>query len=315
MSIEDIERPLEGEKTDTLMTRRHFGDLGFILIGGVTLGCLILTNELFTGDSNSKLRTIFIVTQAILGLMYVLYIPGYLLQALFFSQRDDLNGIERLGLSLGLSVAMVTLLALLLNATRWGLHPEPIMIGQAGMIILLMVCTTGLRILLPADQVYQPDVVPHLHNWWLSLQSGEKRMMMMTGGILAITFLVAAWIFLTPARTKNLTEFYILGKEGLAEDYPREISAGEMVTVTTGITNREGVESTYNIELKQGNQVIGEAGPIMLENEATWEQPVEFSVPAAGDDQEVEFYLEREGQTSPYRTLRLFINVVAGEAP
>jgi uncharacterized membrane protein len=40
-----------------------------------------------------------------LGLGYVFFVPGYALQALLFPRRDDLSGMERFGLSGGLSVA------------------------------------------------------------------------------------------------------------------------------------------------------------------------------------------------------------------
>ena len=140
-------------------------------------------------------------------------------------------------------------------------------------------------------------------------------MMLVTAGMIGLALFIAAWIFLTPSTNELMTEFYILGQEGLAEDYPREVTAGQVVTITTGITNREGSTSTYNIQIKSSDQVIGQAGPITLENKATWEQAVEFSVPKVGDDQQITFILNREGQPSPYRTLQLWINVKPAQAP
>src|SRR5437867_3448634 len=51
-----------------------------------------------------------------LGLAAVLLAPGYALVAAVFPEHDDLDGGMRAGLSFGLSVAVLPLLALLLDA-------------------------------------------------------------------------------------------------------------------------------------------------------------------------------------------------------
>ncbi|MCB0238602.1 MAG: DUF1616 domain-containing protein, partial [Anaerolineae bacterium] len=65
-----------------------------------------------------------------LGLAYVLFVPGYCLTAALFPREDDIDGIERLGLSLGLSVAWVPVLALILDRLPWGLRLWPIVVGE-----------------------------------------------------------------------------------------------------------------------------------------------------------------------------------------
>ena len=45
-----------------------------------------------------------------LGLLMVLFVPGYALIAALFPRKDDLDGIERLALSFGLSIAVVPLI-------------------------------------------------------------------------------------------------------------------------------------------------------------------------------------------------------------
>ena len=46
----------------------------------------------------------------VLGLLLVLFLPGYSLIAALFPGRDDLDGIERIALSFGLSIAVVPLI-------------------------------------------------------------------------------------------------------------------------------------------------------------------------------------------------------------
>ena len=64
----------------------------------------------------------------ILGLPLVLFLPGYSLIAALFPRKDDLDAIERIALSFGLSIAIVPLLGLALNYTPFGIRLFPILI-------------------------------------------------------------------------------------------------------------------------------------------------------------------------------------------
>jgi len=64
----------------------------------------------------------------ILGLPLVLFLPGYSLIAALFPRKADLDGIERVALSFGLSLAIVPLLGLVLNYTPFGIRSSPVLI-------------------------------------------------------------------------------------------------------------------------------------------------------------------------------------------
>ena len=66
----------------------------------------------------------------ILGLPFILFIPGYILVFSLFPEKKTDHGIdiiERIALSLGLSLAVVPLIGLGLNYTIWGIRLEPIL--------------------------------------------------------------------------------------------------------------------------------------------------------------------------------------------
>ena len=67
--------------------------------------------------------------RVILGILLILFIPGYSLIAALFPKKDDLDGIERTALSFGLSIAVTPLIGLLLNYTPFGIRLEPILIS------------------------------------------------------------------------------------------------------------------------------------------------------------------------------------------
>ncbi len=79
----------------------------------------------------------FVAIRWVLGSIFVLFIPGYLLVEVLFPSRRDLDSIERIALSIGLSLALVPLVGLLLNYTVWGIRLIPV-------IVSLVILTLGL---------------------------------------------------------------------------------------------------------------------------------------------------------------------------
>ncbi len=75
----------------------------------------------------------------ILGLPLVLFLPGYALIAALFIRKDDLDGIERIALSFGLSIAISPLLGLGLNYTPFGIRLTPILIVLSVFTIALAI--------------------------------------------------------------------------------------------------------------------------------------------------------------------------------
>jgi len=56
-----------------------------------------------------------------------LSLAGYTLIATLFPRKDDLDGIERIALSFGLSIAISPLLGLALNYTPFGIRLTPVL--------------------------------------------------------------------------------------------------------------------------------------------------------------------------------------------
>lgn len=64
-----------------------------------------------------------------LGSVFVLYLPGYVLIHALFPVRKQMDGTERFALSVGLSLAIDPLVGLILNYFPWGIRLVPIMIS------------------------------------------------------------------------------------------------------------------------------------------------------------------------------------------
>ena len=291
-------------------------DFAWLLAGALLLGLLIGLGEY--AALPPALDIPLGILRLLLGLAYILYAPGYCLTAALFPADEDLDGIERTGLSLGLGVAWVSILALILDRLPWGLQLWPIFLGELISMILFMVIALWRRARQPAGLAYAPEMEWRPGPWWASLPQLDKRVYLLCAAALLVAGLAVAYVFLVPSDDEFMTEFYILGKEGLAEDYPRQAEVGQALSVTLGLNNLERETKTYNVEVwavdpwEDRRELIQTAGPFTLDREESVEQPLAWAMPWAGDDQIIEFYLyttDQEGQ-DPYRALRLWLDVL-----
>jgi hypothetical protein len=93
---------------------------------GVTGLVAVTMLVVFTVDASWLLYARYV-----LGGIFVLFLPGYMLISVLYSRNEDLSGLERAALSIGLSLAITPLVGLALNFTPWGIRLEPIMIALA----------------------------------------------------------------------------------------------------------------------------------------------------------------------------------------
>ena len=87
--------------------------------------------------------------RVLFGLPLVLFVPGYVLIAALFPRNDDLDWLERVALSFGLSIAVVPLIGLVLNYTPWGIRLDPVLVSLSAFVLVMAVAATVRRLTLP----------------------------------------------------------------------------------------------------------------------------------------------------------------------
>jgi uncharacterized membrane protein len=191
--------------------------------------------------------------RVVLALPIVLFIPGYCLIAALFPRDSDIDLIERVALSFGLSIAVVPLIGLGLNYTPWGIRLDPIVLSLTIFTLLMVLVTHYRRALLPSEEQFR---VP------FSLIAGTLREGIFPEGgsrtdrvlsvvlILAIlaAVLTTVYVIAVPKEGERFTEFFILGEKQKAADYPDRISVGENYPLYIGVGNHEYRNVTYRIE-------------------------------------------------------------------
>ena len=81
----------------------------------------------------------------------MLFLPGYSLIATLFPRKDDLDAIERIALSFGLSIAVTPLLGLALNYTPFGIRLTPVLIVLSVFTISLAISAYVKRSMIPEE--------------------------------------------------------------------------------------------------------------------------------------------------------------------
>jgi len=129
-----------------------------------------------------------------------------------------------------------------------------------------------------------------------------------------------AYVIITPKEGEKFTEFYILGPNGTASDYPTELKVGEedKIKVIIDVVNHEYANVSYRLEVKLNGEVIGEKSIELKDNE-TWERSFTFRAKKEGEHQKLEFLLYKnhfrksvygkEYKEEAYRSLHLWVDV------
>jgi uncharacterized membrane protein len=190
------------------MEIKHFPkDLDLALVIFLTLLCIpfVLIPPL---NEISPIRII-------LGLPLVLFLPGYALIAALFIRKDDLDGIERIALSFGLSIAISPLLGLGLNYTPFGIRLTPILMVLSVFTIALAIGACARRSGIPERDRF----VVEFRTFFKSIKESFKAADTNTDKILTAVLIISislaisvtVYVIVTPKEGEKFTELYVLG--------------------------------------------------------------------------------------------------------
>ncbi|MDD1672422.1 MAG: DUF1616 domain-containing protein [Methanomicrobiales archaeon] len=293
---------------------------------GVTVVCIFV--PLVNG---TPLRVVF-------ALPTILFIPGYVLIAALFPGTDDIDLLERIALSFGLSIAIVPLIGLALNYTPWGIRLEPVVTALVLFTVLLTVTAVVRRVSLPQEQRFRFPVGPIVREARGALiPEGSSRLDRALSIVLILAIIAAVgatiYVIVVPKEGEKFTEFYILGEKGKAADYPRTLVVGNEYGVIIGVGNHEYRNVTYTVECHAMNMTFDpltntstvhamerlDRFTLTLPHNSTVERRWNFTAPGNGFNR-IQFLLfnetvpsdEVEGEAriaASYRDLHLWVEI------
>lgn len=287
---------------EKMILKPPFLSIDLLLVVLVTILCIIFVLTPVLNDT---------VFRILFDLVFILVAPGYSLIASLFPKKDDLKIIERITLSLGLSIAVTSLIGFLLNYTPFGIRLEPILLCLSVFTILMGIIAYTRRCKLLEDERFSVNFKYHFNRIVESLkqESGKDRILSIVL-VISMIFAVAAtaYVIVVP-KGEKFTEFYILGPNGMASDYPTNLTAGEIGNVTVGIENHEYSTVNYEMVIKLNNQTINDTN-ITLSNNQTYLEPFTFTPYSYGQNQGLEFLLYKlPDNNTIYRSLHMWLNI------
>jgi len=295
--------------------------------------------------------------RVVLGLPFVLFVPGYALVAALFpeagdsptegdpadesaageSARTGIDGIERVALSFGLSIAVVPLLGLALNFTPFGIRLVPILVTMTGFTLGMVAVAAHRRRKIPEDERFR---VPY-RGWasaaWTELTDPDSRLDGALNVLLVASILLAtasvAYAVAVPKQGEAFTESYLLTEREngtlVADDYPTEFTAGEPERLIVGVGNHEHGTQTYEMVVEiQRVEIVNNSTRVLADEElrrftttlADGEDSrtnVSLAPEMTGDRLRLAFLLYRGDAPSDatyesaYRSTHLWVNVTA----
>lgn len=246
----------------------------------------------------------------ILGIILVVFLPGYALTSAIFPKKNDIDAIERLALSFGLSIAIVPLIGLILNYTPYGIKLYPVTITISTFVIVTSAIGYLRQQKLPPDERFHVTIK---NNLFTSPSTGKLDKAL--SACLLITIVTAlgclAYTLAQPKQGERYTEFYIVGTAGKAEGYPQQIALGESANIVIGIINHENQIANYRVIIKVDGVENTEINMGALNSEEKLERQISFTPKAIGKRQKIEFQLYLNNESKPYfdDPLHLYIDV------
>lgn len=322
------------------------------LAGVLAVVLLQLLTTLTPGLSETPLRVVF-------GLPFVLFIPGYAFITALFPEAGEspennqeseegsetveavrergIDGIERVALSFGTSIAIVPLLGLILNFTPWGIRLVPILMTVSGFTVIAVAVAAARRKQLSEEERF---VVPYRQ--WLETAATElfepdSRTDAALNVLLVASILLATasvgYAVAVPKTSESFSELYLLTEDAdgelVADNYPEELVRGEPASLVVGVGNQEHQPEQYTVVvLLQRVEVANNSTTVLeddrlrtfnpqLEHNETWQRQHRIEPTLTGERLRLTYLLYKEAPPSApsvetaYREVHLWITVRA----
>ena len=286
--------------TVTSFFRKISFDLLIILIW-VLIAFFFITNHM---NEKGLVRTFF-------GMPLILFIPGYVLIATLYPKKEDLGLLERIVLSVGLSVVIVPIIGLSLNFT-YGIRLIPILFTLCSYSIMFIFIAHYRRIQFPEDLRFEIPfykVYDSLKTDVYNQSIADKIITLILIGSVVLTAWALVNIIKAPNTGEKFTEFYILDSSGNASNYQTELTLNEPTAYKIGISNHEYRTVNYSIKTVLDKDILL-SQDVTIDNNQTWEQNLTVTPSKMVTGKELYFWLYKENNSlEPYRELHLWVNV------
>jgi len=189
------------------------------------LSALLIAVIAFFPDSSLRI---------LLGLLFILFFPGYMLICALFPRKEDLDWIGRLALSMGLSIAVTSLMGLMLNYTPFGIRLYSVTLSLFLFMLLMSAVAVYRRRIICSSNVFAPLSQMSIPGCFKQVKSGfiksnEGDVVIKIVAVIAFTFVTLALTII--ARTPPASGYEI----SIYDAYPWYFWVFICIGITCGI--------------------------------------------------------------------------------
>lgn len=185
------------------------------------------------------------VIRPILGIFFLLVIPGYMTLAAIFPGKSGPDTIERIALTFGLSISIFALVGLTIYYTFGGINLETIEFAMAGFVIAVAFIAWQRRTNLPEDERY---VINIEINASVKGMPFVDRLLVVGIVIAAAMSLTMMYFVLSPTNTAHYnSEIGLLGPTGQTAGYPWNLTLGQATNVNVSVHSKEVANTAYSL--------------------------------------------------------------------
>ena len=283
--------------------------------------------------------------RVVAGAVTLLFLPGYVTAAALFPRRglsgsDHTAGHEPIGfreravVSLGLSVALLPILALVVGQFTDGFS-EAIAFGTvAGYVLVVGVVAWLRRRSVPPGERLSLPVSAWRAEFADGVGSGSTRDRLLTVALVASVLLAGAafgYAAANPADGETYSDFHLLttneSGEQVSAGYPDRLARGETASVTWGIENHEAEQTAYTVVVALERVSLSDDGvrrieTVELDRQSATVAPGErthrtheIRPTITGEDLRLSYYLyrgdapDRASSETAYRHLYVWVDV------
>ena len=298
---------------DFLEGKKYPSDLIIIVIWSV----LAVAGALLLPDGNAG--------RIILAIPLIIFIPGYSMVSALWPQgladepddkennpeKREIDNLERVALSFGLSIAIAALIGIGLNSI-WDISFVPILSSLFGFIVITSSFAWYRRMTLPVENRFSVSFVVEFKSILGEWTQVDKVIAVFLVISLIVAGSVLAYMVITPPDGENFSELYILDQNYTIEHFPTNLTANETGTIIIGVVCHEYEVTNYTVVVTLSN-MTGERQNIslmtyniVLEHEGMNETMFLFQINETGE-YKLKIELYKEYAPTPYLESHLWV--------
>jgi uncharacterized membrane protein len=244
-----------------------------------------------------------------LSIFLIFFAPGYAFISILFP-KNDLSILERLTLSVALSIIIFVFSGFVLNST-WGFGVTPITTVISFIILVFSAIAALVRIRHAKTEIFDINFnFPKFSSDSFNEIEKATLIALVISIILASSMLVyAKYSF----DHEQFTSLYILGKDMKTTKYPKAFFMGNPQFVNIGVQNFERSHASYKLEVKL-NGVLKSDYSFTLGDKEIWTKEISVMANEVGENSKLEFLLFKDDFLSPYRSVYLWVTSIPNYA-